>query len=153
MDWLLVLLGLTAVVRGLGAGMIYDVALISLPVRRSVGPVAYAEYARALFAVGLKTYGPISILGALLTLTVTVVAFVGSAPAAVAWSSAFSLLATVVALFGTSRALPAVLSLRNASDDQALLSATLDRFARWHSFSAIWQMVAFLASVVALAAW
>jgi len=151
MDWFLVLLAVTTAVRGMGAGIIYDVAMVSLPVRRRIGAVAYASFARANYVDGVKMYGPVSILGALLTIAVTVAAFVRGEAAIVSWSIAISLIATVIAFMGTSRALPAMLSLRQAPDDEALLSETLDCFARWHRFSAIWQVVAFLALVVALA--
>ena len=57
MDWFPALLALTAIVRGLGAGMIWDVALVGLPARRRIGAITYATFARANFEVnGLKTY-------------------------------------------------------------------------------------------------
>lgn len=152
MDWFLLMLASTTIIRGLGAGMIYDVARVSLPVQRQIGAIPYARYAVAsLMGNGVRTYGPVSILGALLTIAVTVGAFVRGEPAMVRWSMVISLIATVLALVGTSRALPAVLSLRHTPDDEPLLSAILDRFARWHTFSAVWQLVSFIALVVALA--
>lgn len=152
MDWFSILLAVTTAVRGFGAGLIYDVALVSLPVRRQIGAIPYTKYAVKLFmGNGARTYGPVSILGALLTIAVTVAAFIRGEPAIVSWSIAISLIATVFAFIGTFQALPAVLSLRKAPDDEALLSGILDRFARWHTFSTVWQLVSFLALVVALA--
>jgi hypothetical protein len=43
-----------------------------------------------------------------------------------------------------------VLSLREATDDEAEISKIFDRFACWHTFSTVWQVVAFIALVVAL---
>jgi hypothetical protein len=152
MDWFSILLAVTTLVRGFGAGLIYDVALVSLPVRRKIGAIPYAEYAVALFhGPGIRTYLPVSILGALLTLAVMIGAFVRREPAIVVWSTTTALITTVLAFVGTSQALPAVLSLRQAPPDEALLSKTLDRFARWHSFSTVWQLGSFIALVVAMA--
>jgi len=152
MDWFAVLLAITIAIRGLGAGLIYDVALVSLPVRRRIGATAYARFARALFeGGGARTYAPVAILGALLTLAVAIAAMMRGEPRPVTWAAAFSVLATVIAFIGTLRALPAMLNLRQAPDDEAGLEAILDRFARWHGFSALWQVIAFLALVTALA--
>ncbi len=153
MDWFSILLAVTTAIRGLGAGIIYDVALVSLPIRRRIGAISYARFARANYqGNGVKTYTTVSILGALLTIASAIAAFVRGESAIVSWSIAISLIATVIAFISTSRALPAVLSLRQAPpDDEALLSEILDRFARWHAFSAIWQLASFIALVIALA--
>jgi hypothetical protein len=47
LDWFVVLLVITTVVRGMGAGIICDSALVSPPLRRQIGVVAYAHYLRA----------------------------------------------------------------------------------------------------------
>jgi hypothetical protein len=152
MDWFSILLAITTAVRGFGAGLIYDVALVSLPVRRQIGAIPFTKYAVALLmGNGIRTYGPVSILGALLTIAVTAGTFVWGKSAIVSWSIVISMIATVVAFGGTFRALPAVLSLRQAPSEEAVLSKTLDRFAYWHTFSTVWQLVAFIALVVALA--
>jgi hypothetical protein len=152
MDWFLISLAATAVVRGLGAGIIYDVALVSLPARRRIGLIPYAQYTRANYEVlGVKTYVTVSILGALLTVVVTVGAFVWQNSVAVICSTMTSLAATVLAFVGTACAMPVVLRLRQTINDEALLSKMLNRFARWHAFSAAWQVVAFVAMVAALA--
>jgi hypothetical protein len=152
MDWFLILLSVTVAVRGLGAGIIYDVALVSLPVRRQIGVIPYAQYVQATYqGNGVKTYATVSILGALLTITVTISAFIRGDSAIVSWSIIISLIATVIAFIGTSKALPAMLSLREAPNDEASISKILNRFARWHTFSTMWQVVAFIALVIALA--
>jgi hypothetical protein len=150
MDWFIILLAVTTVVRGLGAGLIYDVAWISLPLRRKIGIIPYARYANANFKEGVKTYAPISIVGALLTIAVTISLFTREISPVVFWSVMIALIATVLAFIGTSRALPALMSIRKAPEDEDLLSKAFDRFAYWHSFSTIWQVVSFLALIVAL---
>jgi hypothetical protein len=152
MDWFLALLAITVVVRGLGAGIIYDVALVSLPVRRQIGVIQYARYVRANFECnGTKTYVTVSIVGALLTIAVTIGLFTGEFSPAVFWSIIISFIATIMAFIGTSRALPAMLSLREASDNETHISKILNRFAYWHTFSTLWQVIAFISLVVALA--
>jgi len=135
MDFFIFLLAVTVFVRGLGAGLIYDVAWISLPLRKQIGVVAYAQYARANFTRGFKTYGPVSIIGLLLTIAVTVVVFFGDFRPVIFWSVITAMLATILAFFGTTRALPAVMSIRKSADDEAELTKTFDHFAFWHSFS------------------
>jgi hypothetical protein len=149
-----VLLVATVVVRGMGAGIIYDSAVVSPRVRHGVGLPAYADYLRAnLAGFGGKSYVPVAWLGALLTITTTVAAFVSDQTPAVTWWTVGSLAATVLAFLGTGLALPAlfrVTRISPAEHDQ--LKSRLDRYARWYAFSALWQAVAFIAAVIALAA-
>src|SRR5215813_11522202 len=129
MDWFLALLAFTTVVRGMGAGIIYDVAVLSTPVRHDIGAVQYARYARALFAGrGAKTFVLVSIGGALLTVAVAVGAFVWTDSSGVRWWTCIALVATVLAFAGTSQALPAMTKVRHASDEDTALGALLDRF-------------------------
>ncbi|WP_414468668.1 hypothetical protein [Methanobacterium sp. ACI-7] len=152
MDWFSILLAFTVVIRGLGAGMISDVALVSLPVRKQIGAISYSKYVQATYSGnGVKTYGSISILGLILTIAVTIGTFIRGEPAIISWLIVIALIATIIAFIGTSRALPAMLSLREAPDDEVSFSKILDRFARWHTFSAVWQVIAFIILVIALA--
>lgn len=73
MSWFKILFVTTVVVRGVGAGIIFDVAIIGLDTRREIGVVPYARFARALFARrGRIVFVPVAIGGALLT-TITAV--------------------------------------------------------------------------------
>lgn len=151
MDLFLILLAVTTIIRGFGAGLIFDVALISLPARRQIGAVAFTKYAIALFTGnGARIYAPVAILGAFLTLAVTAGAFVWGKSPVVIWSAVLSLLATVLTFWGTLKALPTMMSLRDAPNEEPLLARILDRFAYWHTFSAVWQLISFMALVVAL---
>jgi hypothetical protein len=81
MDWFLALLAFTTIVRGVGAGIIYDVAVVSLSVRHDIGAVPCARYARALFAGrGAATFVPVAIGGALLSIAVAVGGSCGPTP-------------------------------------------------------------------------
>jgi hypothetical protein len=148
-----VLLVSTVIVRGMGAGMIYDSAVVSPRVRHRVGLPAYAGYLRAnLAGLGGKSYVPVAWLGALLTITATVTAFLSDQTAAVTGWTVASLVATVLAFLGTGLALPALFRVtRTPAGEHDQLNPPLDRYARWYAFSAFWQAVAFLAAVLALA--
>jgi hypothetical protein len=152
MDWFVILLVVTAVVRGMGAGIIYDSALVSPPLRRRIGVVAYAQYLRAnLAGFGGKSYVTVAWAGLLLTIGATVAAFLTGQPGAVTWWTVASLAATMPAFLGTGLALPALFRVTRTPDEQDQLRPLLDQYARWYAFSAVWQVVAFLAAVVALA--
>src|SRR5437588_10341515 len=97
-----ILLAATAVVRGFGAGLIYDSAVVSPPVRHRVGLPAYADYLRAnLAALGGKSYVAVAWLGALLTIAATVAAMASRQAPATTWWTVASLAATVLAFLGT----------------------------------------------------
>jgi hypothetical protein len=152
MDWLVVLLATTAVVRGMGAGIIYDAALVSPPLRNRIGVVAYAQYLRAnLAGFGGKSYVTVAWAGLLLTCGATVAAFLTAGTAAVSWWTTGSLAATAIAFLGTGLALPMLFRVMRTADDPAQLTPLLGRYSRWYAFSAVWQAVAFVAAVVALA--
>jgi hypothetical protein len=61
-------LGTTIVLRGLGAGIITGVELITLPARRRMDVIRYAQFARAYYkSRGVFVYAVITVLGALVT--------------------------------------------------------------------------------------
>jgi hypothetical protein len=82
---------------------------------------------------------------------VAVGAFLWTDSSVVRWWTCIALAATVLAFAGTTQALPALMKLRHTADDETALAQVLDRFARWHTISTVWQVVSFVALVVALA--
>ncbi len=60
-------------------------------------------------------------------------------------------LLSILHTFATTRAAPVMLSIKDIPDDEALLTAKLDRFARWHTVRATFQVLAFFVLVWALA--
>lgn len=152
-DWLDVLLATTVVLRGLGAGAIMGVLAITLPTRRRIGAVPYAQFTREQYrGLGVKAYGVLTTVGALLTATVLTLAIVWQASAWETWMTASSLAATGLAFVGVARALPAVVKLWQTSDDDpSLVARLLDRFARAGTFSAAWHAIAFILIATALA--
>jgi hypothetical protein len=145
-------LGAVAVLRGIGAGMITGVELISLPTRRRVDVVQFARITRVQYrGVGVRAYAGITIFGFLLTLALLVAARRGAAGEAQTGAIALSVVATMLAFVGTAGALRAMRDLWNSSDDDVVaIQHLLDRFDRWGLFSACWHLLAFVALVAAL---
>jgi hypothetical protein len=112
-DWFAVLLASTVVVRGLGAGAILGVLVITLPTRRRIGVVAYTQFTRAHYlGSGVRAYAILTILGALMSGAALSLAIAWRASPFVTWSILASLLATLLGFVGTARALPAMRDLR-----------------------------------------
>jgi hypothetical protein len=152
-DWFLLFLATITVLRGLGAGVILGIVLITLPVRKRVGLIPYAQFTRTLYREwGVGVYGALTVLGALLTLAIAIWTFTRGEPAIVSWSIVASLVATSLGLIGTGGAFPTMRTLWETSDnDASLVAGLLDRFASWGVFSAVWHIAAFLVLMVALA--
>jgi hypothetical protein len=144
----------TLVLRGLGAGAILGVLMITLPTRHRIGVVAYGQFTRAHYdGVGVRGYAALTVLGALMSVVVLSFGIAWGASTFVTWSLVVSLFATLLGFVGTAGALPAMRDIRAASDDETTALAThLDRFERWGSMSASCHVVAFVAMTTALAA-
>jgi len=150
MSLVVILIALTTAINGLLAGLNVDTALVKLPARRRIGALAYATFARGNdLGNGLFIYPLLGIGAALLTVLATAFAFVSHARVEVLLLS-FATLLSVLHTFATTRAAPVMLSLKDAPDDEALLMAKLDRFARWHALRATFQVGAFFALLWAL---
>jgi hypothetical protein len=153
-DPYLLTLATTTLLRGLGAGMITGVELMTLPARRHMGVVRYAQFARVHYkGGGVRAYAGITVIGALLTIALSVLAFLVGKPFIQTSSIVVSLVATFFGFVGTAQAIPAMRQLwQSSDDDEILLASLLDRFARWGVFSATCHVVSFVALVVALVA-
>jgi len=152
MNLLIALLALATAVNGLLAGLNVDTALVKLPARRRIGAVAYATFARGNdLGNGLVVYPLLGIGAALLTVLATAVAYIERSPMEVLLLLSLASLLSILHTFATTRAAPVMLSIKDTPDDEALLTAKLDRFARWHTVRATFQVVAFIVLVWALA--
>jgi hypothetical protein len=144
MNLMLFLLVLATATNGLLAGLNVDTALVKLPARRRIGVRAYAIFARGNdLGNGLVVYPLLGIGAVLLTVLATAIAFISHARGEVVPLLSFATLLSVLHTFATTRAAPIMLSLKNAPDDEASLSAKLDRFAHWHTVRATLQVVTF----------
>jgi len=119
---------------GLLAGASLDKALIQLPARHRIGAAAFAAFSRANdLGNGLIIYPALGIGAALFTLLAAILAaFSGRAFATVLPFYLAALLA-VLHTFTTTPAAPNMLALRQPITDEAALTATFDRFAKWNS--------------------
>ena len=147
------LLALTVVEGGIIAGVSFDVALVKLPTRKRIGPVAYAQFARGNdLGNGKVVYPVLGVLVLLLVIATTITAWAKQEPMAVMAPVLIALVFTVLHSLCTAKAAPIMLSLAKTPDDPKVLEPKLDRFAFWHGFRAIFQIAAFVALVWALAA-
>ncbi len=151
MNLVLLLLGIATAINGLLAGLNVDTALVKLPTRRRIGAVAYATFARGNdLGNGLLVYPLLGVGAALLTVPTTLFAFISQGRMEVLLPLSLATLLSLLHTVATTRAAPLMLSLKNATDDEALLSAKLDRFAHWHAVRATLQVLAFFLLVWAL---
>lgn len=142
-----------AAFNGLLSGISFDGALVKLPTRRRIGAVAYATFARGNdLGNGLWVYPSTAISAALLTIVAMIVAYVEHASAALLVLLSIAALTSIGHFLATSRAAPIMLQVGKAPDNEALLSALLDRFARWHAVRATLQVLTFLLLLWALVA-
>ena len=146
-----VLIALATAINGVLSGLNVDTALVKLPARRRIGVVAYATFARGNdLGNGLIVYPLLGIGAALFTVLATVVAFAEHTPMELVLLLSLASLLSLLHTFATARAAPVMLSLKDAPDNEALLSAKLDRFARWHAVRATFQVLAFFVLLWAL---
>jgi hypothetical protein len=139
------------IANGLIAGASFDVAAVKLPTRRRIGSVAYANFARANdLGNGLIVYPASGILAALLVFAATIATYFTNASATVMVPLLLACVGTVAHSACTAKAAPIMLSLRRAPDDQAVLTAKLDKFAFWHACRAVLQIATFMVLLWAL---
>jgi hypothetical protein len=124
---------IAAAFEGLRAGAGTFRALLDLPARTRVGPLAFADFSRAtdLSTAGVVYYAVFGIGGALLTALTWLLARRGQAPAVVRRLLATSALASLLVLVLTTQAAPLMWRVGSAPPDPALLRSLLDRFTAW----------------------
>jgi hypothetical protein len=150
LSWLLIA---AVVTHGLVAGISFDVATVKLPTRKRIGVRAYAQFARGNdLGNGIVVYPSIAILALALVAVTTFIAYAQHAVEAVKLPLLVACFGTVAHFLCTAKAAPNMLSLRNAPNDEGVLSKRLDAFAAWHSYRTVFQILTFLALVWAFAA-
>ncbi len=152
MNLVIFLMILTTAMNGLLSGLNVDTALVKLPVRKRIGAVAYAAFARGNdLGNGRVVYPILGVGAALFTVLATAIAYLEHSPMGMLLPLALASLLSLLHTFATTRAAPVMLSIKDAPDDEALLRAKLDRFARWHTVRAILQVLTFFVLLWALA--
>lgn len=143
---------LTTVLRGIGAGIILGVSLMTLPVRKRLEVITYSKFIQAHYKEkGVKVYAAITIIGLLLTVWTLIVAYQLNQPFEIKSAIAVSLIATIVGFVGTAGAFPAMIKLWESSNDltEAQLTLLLNKFGGWSIFSAVFHIVSFISIVFA----
>jgi hypothetical protein len=124
-----------------------------LPARHRIGVVVFSDYSKAGdLGNGIAWYAALGIGAALLTVVAAVVGLAdrpGTPAAAALW---LALLLTVAHSLTTVRAAPLNFGQRAAAGDAARLAAIFDRFERWSTARATFQVLTLLSVTWALVA-
>ena len=151
MNLMFFLLVLAAAMNGLLSGLNVDTALVKLPARRGIGAVAYATFARGNdLGNGLVVYPILGIGSAFFTVLATSIAYLWHFPMELLLLLSLASLLSLLHTFVTSRAAPIMLSLKDAPNDEAILTTKLDRFAGFHAVRATVQVLTFFVLLWAL---
>jgi hypothetical protein len=128
-------------------------ALLDLPARHRLGPVAFAAFSRAtdLSSRGVVTYVIYGFGGALLTGATWIVAVRGRAPIAIRRLGAVACLASLAILAFTTQAAPLMFRVGSAPDDPAVLGPLLDQFTVWTNLRIACADLSFFCMLAALA--
>ena len=147
------LIALAAAINGLLAGLNVDTALVKLPARKRIGARAYATFARGNdLGNGLVVYPILGIGAALFTVLAMAITYLEHSSMGLLLPLFLASLLSLLHTFATTRAAPVMLSIKDTPDDEALLMAKLDRFARWHAVRATFQILTFFVLLWALGA-
>jgi len=146
-----ILLALSVIFNGTLAGLSIDTALVKLPARKRIGAVAYATFARGNdLGNGRLVYPVWAIISAVLVFAAAILAFLRHETTPLLRELAISSALTIAHFLATSRAAPVMMSIKDAPDDERVLSARLSAFARWHAVRASFQLLTLFVLVVAL---
>jgi hypothetical protein len=138
--------------EGLRAGAGTFRALLDLPARTRVGPLAFAEFSRAtdLSRTGVVFYVVFGVGGALITAAAWLIAARTREPSVVRRLLATSAVASLLVLILTSQVAPLMWHVGSAPPDPVLLRALLDRFTAWTVARIVCVDVSFAAVLAAL---
>lgn len=151
---MLILMLAATLVTGLLAGASLDKAIVQLPARHRMGVLEFATFSRANdLGNGLIAYPVLGVSSALLVILAALVAFLQKTPSQHAWPLYVSALLALLHSVTTSRAAPAMLSLREPINDESRLVETFNRFAKWHNLRAVLQILNFMMLVWAIVAY
>ena len=144
MNLLVTLIIIALALNGGLAGGSLEASLVKVPTRRRIGNVAYATFARGNdLGNGRVVYPVWAISATLFTFLATVVALITKQPMGLILPLALASGMSVCHFLATSQAAPAMLSLKDTPDDEALLKPKLDQFERWQAVRAAFQVLTF----------
>ena len=128
-------------------------ALIDLPARGRIGPIAFAEFSRAtdLSPRGVAFYIVYGVGGMLLTGAIWIIAIRIHATPFVRRFAFVSVVCSLLILALTTQAAPLMWRVGSSPNDGSLLADLLDRFTLWTDLRVACADVSFLALLAALA--
>lgn len=131
------------------AGLALDQAIVKLPARHRIGVGAFSAWMRAAdLANGRYLYATFGIGAALLAIAAAISAhasaLAGSLTRPLDISAGLAVLHSITTV-GAART--AFSQQRYALDDETALTSVLDRFQRWNSFRAVFQVAGFGAAL------
>lgn len=144
---------LSAVFNGLLGGSSFDKALVSLPARKKMGVKIFATYSRTNdLGRGLIVYPALGIGTPAITIVAMILVLLDTGSTTVLITMAIIASGLSLAhIWTTSHAAPVMLGLRKLrDDDESQLTDIFDRFAKWHGFRAILQVLTMVASILAI---
>jgi hypothetical protein len=136
MSLVVLLIALATAIDGLLAGLNLDTALVRIPCMPTHRCSGVCDLCSNDLRTGLFIYPLLGRGAALRTGLATAIALVSHARMEVVLPLSFASLLSLLYTFVTTRAAPILLSLKDTPDDEALLTAKLERLAGWHSSSA-----------------
>lgn len=151
---LVLMLAVSTAFEGLRAGAGTFRALIDLPARSRIGPVAFAEFSRAtdLSMAGIVFYVMFGFGGAILTGATWLIARRRAEARFIRRLTALAFINCLLVLLMTTQAAPLMRRVGSSPNDPALLAGLLDRFTIWTDLRILCVDLSFLCMVGALAA-
>ncbi len=141
-----IILTILTFIQGIGAGICFDTALVKLPTRQRIGVIPYANFARGNdLGNGLKVYPYIVVGGGFLILVFTSISYFNNQSTATLSPLYITSLSVIGYLFSTAKAARIMWSLKKTPNEEAVLKQKLDRFAYWHSWRTLFQIIVLIA--------
>jgi hypothetical protein len=146
-----ILIALSVLFNGLLAGITVDASLVKLPVRRRIGNIAYAVFARGNdLGNGIIVYSSLAILAALLVFIATLAGYLQNIKSNGLLLLFIASITTIIHFLGTAKAAPVMLSIKNTADDEVVLKKKFDKFENWNGFRACFQFITLVLLLIAL---
>jgi hypothetical protein len=151
LDITLLLTLVATAATGILAGASLDQSIKQLPARHHIGMTAFSNYSRAAdLGSGIVWYAVIGIGAALLTIVAAVVAHVQGISSGQTLPLDVAAALAVLHSLVTTQAAPTNFSQRRAVGDEAALARIFNRFERWQTLRATFQVLNFGALLWAL---
>jgi hypothetical protein len=150
---LMILVLVATAFNGILVGASLDQSIKQLPARHKIGVNAYSAYSQASdLGNGVAWYAIIGVGAALLTIITALVALFQGDNLVSATPIYVAAMLSILHSLMTTQAAPTMFSQRRHSQDEAALTEIFNRFERWQTLRAFFQVLTFGALLWALAA-